>query len=195
MNSKWRARSKKDLVIEVWEQLDCESVGATELQLIQKAINDAFGAGAVESPASIARLLADEGAILRHPEVLNFDSAWRQRFELATYREMSFASLIEATTSIQQLDTLRREYEQKEDDLELRRLGEFVNEVLDDLRLLARSETTTKRGRAEAREIADWISIWQGTPDLFAAWLELRLISGEFLKLFPDFRFSNNKSD
>src|SRR6266446_7946862 len=78
-DQKLPARTKEDLIVEVWEQLDCDSVGAAELEQIQKAIRERFGEGAVDSPASIARLLADEGAILRHPEVLECDADWRVR--------------------------------------------------------------------------------------------------------------------
>ena len=31
---KWNARTKRDLIIEVWERLDCESVGRIELEAI-----------------------------------------------------------------------------------------------------------------------------------------------------------------
>jgi len=57
---KWKARTKRDLMIEVWESLDCESVGASELQAIQIAVRNRFGDGAVESPASAVRPTLDE---------------------------------------------------------------------------------------------------------------------------------------
>ena len=75
----WQARTKRDLIIEVWERLDCETVGARELDEIIGAVHERFGAGAVESPAQVARLLADEGAELRHAEVLEADARWRAR--------------------------------------------------------------------------------------------------------------------
>src|SRR6266508_2157384 len=37
-----------------------------------------FGPGSEESPAAIARVLADEGAELRHPEVIELDARWRE---------------------------------------------------------------------------------------------------------------------
>ncbi len=110
----WRARTKHDLIIEVWEALDCESVGARELKQIQKVVWQKFGAGSVDSPASIARTLADEGAVLRHPEVLILDTEWRER-ELSALippDELNFSGLAEASASIKKLDTLRRKFEQ-----------------------------------------------------------------------------------
>ena len=79
MARSWSARNKRDLIIEVWEYLDCESVGASELEQIQQALTEKFGAGALTSPASIARTVADEGAALRHPEVFQCDLKWREQ--------------------------------------------------------------------------------------------------------------------
>src|SRR5205085_5350789 len=75
--SEWKSRTKRDLMIEVWEGLDCESVGARELEAVTEAVRERFGEGAVESPAATARLLADEGAEHRHAEVLDMDARWR----------------------------------------------------------------------------------------------------------------------
>jgi len=66
----WKSRTKNDLMIEVWEALDCENVGAEEIVAIEQAVREQFGASAVGSPMAIARLLADEGAELRHSEIM-----------------------------------------------------------------------------------------------------------------------------
>ena len=58
-----QSRTKTDLIIEVWEKLDCESVGAAEISAIETVVLERFGDGAVESPMIIARILADEGAV------------------------------------------------------------------------------------------------------------------------------------
>jgi hypothetical protein len=186
-NEKSRQRTKTDLIIEVWEQLDCASVGAAELEKIQNAVKDTLGAGAVDSPAAIARVLADEGAVLRHPEVLDLDSAWRRR-GIPGFADVNFSSLSEALLAMAELDRWRREFEPAKGNQELRRLREFVSDVRDDLRLRVISEAVPERDRAEAREIAEWLLIWQATPDLFADWLDLRLASAEFLTLFPEIR-------
>src|SRR5713226_3997679 len=73
-----KARTKRELIITAWDDLGRIRVGASELRKIQSSIHDQFGAGAVESPAAIARVLADEGAELRHPEVIEFDARWRE---------------------------------------------------------------------------------------------------------------------
>src|ERR1700704_5519155 len=72
-----KARTKRELIVTAWDDLGRIKVGASELRKIQSAVRDQFGAGAVESPAAIARVLADEGAELRHPEVIELDARWR----------------------------------------------------------------------------------------------------------------------
>ena len=74
------ALTKNDFVVSVWEALDCESVGSRELEQIQREVAGRFGDAPTDSPAAIARMLADEGACLRHPEVLECDSQWREGF-------------------------------------------------------------------------------------------------------------------
>lgn len=181
----WRARTKQDLIIEVWEALDCESVGARELTQIQKVIRQRFGAGTVDSPASIARTLADEGAVLRHPEVLSLDSEWRER-ELSALippDELDFTGLAEASASIKKLDTLRRRFEQNGEPQQLGRLREMTLSIKQDALVVARSKTVERQRRLEAREIAQWLTVWLQSPDLFEDWLNLRKRSPEFIKL------------
>src|SRR6266850_6533107 len=105
-STKWRARTRRDLIIEVWEHLDCESVGAHELQQIQQALREKFGEGGLESPASIARTVADEGAVLRHREVFEADAKWRERLiaNNAPLESLGFASLVDASESIRKLE-------------------------------------------------------------------------------------------
>ena len=49
-------RTKRDVIIEVWNRLQRAAVGENQLREIQHTIAKQFGAGAVESPAAIARL-------------------------------------------------------------------------------------------------------------------------------------------
>src|SRR5437667_7584737 len=70
-------RSKQEFIIAEWHRLGGKAIGRKELCRIQEALHEEFGAGGVESPAAIARVLADEGAELRHPEVIELDARWR----------------------------------------------------------------------------------------------------------------------
>jgi len=183
--NRWRARTKRDLIIEVWEDLDCDSVGAQELQQIQKVVSESFGEGAWESPAAIARTLADEGAVLRHPEVLDFDTQWREQnlTTLLLPDELNFSDLVESSKSITRLDELRRRLEGEGDQVRLRRLRELALSIKRESQRLARSKIAGEKKRAEAREIAQWLTVWLQEPDMFEDWLSLRRRSPEFIQL------------
>src|ERR1700737_2132314 len=70
--------SRRDLIVSEWRRLGAASIGTDELLRIQQAIGEAFGENCVESPATIARELAQEGAELRHPEIIECDARWRE---------------------------------------------------------------------------------------------------------------------
>jgi hypothetical protein len=188
MTDRSNARTKDELVIEVWEQLDCESVGAKELEAIQRAVRDRFGAGAVESPAAIARTLADEGAVLRHPEVIECDARWRESgFQKSLLAEsVNFDGLKEAAESIERFDRLRRELEQGSRHSDLARLRAAVQSIRKDRLQVARSKVIEERTRFEAREIAEWLNVWVNSPELFADWLDLRRRTAEFRARFSE---------
>ena len=178
--------TKSDLVIAVWERLDCESVGAKELEQIQREVAERFGKGAVESPAALARILADEGACLRHPAVLEADAKWRERelLESTVKFELNFSSLATAAESISDLEASRREFEKSRDEKGLSALRDVVLKHKQDRRLVAGSSIVPEVERAEATEIIGWLEVWLRTPELFTDWLELRQAAPEFQQRF-----------
>lgn len=184
--SKWQARTRQELIIEVWETLDCESVGESELLAIQDALTETLGAGAAVSPAAIAREVADEGAVLRHPEVLRCDTKWRERqsAQLTFAEELDFASLTTTTASLAALDQLRCTAEAEGDGQRLKRLRDLVGHRLQEAQLVARSKILRDYERAVAREIAQWLAVWLQQPDLFSDWLSLRQRSPEYRQKF-----------
>jgi hypothetical protein len=183
---RWHSRTRRDLIIEVWEDLDCESVGARELEQIQQALREKFGQGALESPASIARAVADEGAVLRHPEVFDCDLEWRkQNVEKRSLPEhLGFASLSTAFASMVQLEEKRLELQSIADTEGLTELRDAVTRVRKDSLLRARSKIIDAAQREEAKEVSEWLTIWLQTPELFSDWLDLRRRSSEFRKKF-----------
>jgi len=182
--TEWRARTMTDLIIEVWEALDCESVGRSELERIEKELREKFGKAVNQSPAAIARTLADEGAVLRHPEVFEWDSEWRKQLlaqpQLGT--ELSFASLTEALASFEKLETKRHEL--GHDDKGLERLRLIVINARQNSQLSAQSSVLAAEQREEAKEIVEWLAVWLRSPQLFPDWLDLRMRSGEYKKKF-----------
>ena len=182
----WGARTKPDLIIEVWEALDCESVGAREIEQIQQVLREKFGEGTLESPASIARTVADEGAVLRHPEVFECDVKWRQRLisEAAPLASLGFSSLVDAAESIRKIESWRREFTDANKQAGLQRLQAFALKTRQELQLVTRSRVVAAKRRLEAGEIVQWLTIWMRDPAIFEDWLSLRERSAEFVDKF-----------
>lgn len=178
----WKSRTKRDLAIEVWEKLDCESVGAAELEAIRTAVAARFGAGALESPATLARLLADEGAELRHAEVLELDAQIRAAdpYEAAFRNVLKFGTFDEAAASIKRLENLRKEFARRADKEGLRRVAETALKGKQRAEMIARNTKVDNRKRAEKAEIAEWFRVWLQMPEGFNDWLDLRRAAKDF---------------
>ena len=190
--------SKQEFIVAQWLRLGGKAIGRRELRRIQRALHEKFGEGGVESPAKIARVLADEGAELRHPEVIEFDVKWREeKIEKETsnlkglerFRDEKPVRLHEAESLIKKLEQMRQSSERNENKVNVQRLREIAIDVRQTAETLANDSTLTQRQRDEQAEIAQWLAVWLQTPNLFDDWLDLRRRS-------PDFRnkFSIEKS-
>lgn len=178
----WEARNKTDLIIEVWEKLDCESVGAQEISAIEEVIREVYGDGAVESPMIIARLLADEGAELRHAEIMELDVERRLEspYDAMFRNVLKFSNFKETIISIRRLDNLRRKFAAENDREGLRMVRETAIKGKRRAEMIAKNEKVAPEKRAEKLEIAEWFTIWLRNPNIFEQWVALRQNSAEF---------------
>ena len=192
------ARTKRDLVIATWNLLERSAVGEPELHQIQESLRRQFGDGAVESPAAIARILADEGAELRHPEVIEFDSRWRQAqiknnprrftdFEIEPVAKP--LRLRQADTFIKKLEKLRERSERSGDKATWQSARDNAIKARQIAESRAKDRTLEQVIRVEQAEIAEWLRVWLQTPKLFAEWLELRKRSADFREKFLNVDF------
>ena len=170
------ANNKEQFILEVWNDTGLETAGGAELELIQQALLEKLGAQSRESPASIARTLADHGVRLKHPEVLEADVRWREREMLApfSYEELNFTTIEVALVWIEKLTALPP-------DAKLRR---FVVQIKIELESMAGSKRISLREREVAGEVAQWLTIWLQNPPIFGDWLSLRRQSIEFHERF-----------
>lgn len=178
----WQARTKDELAIEVWEALDCESVGRRELEDITTVIRDVFGEGAVESPVRLARLLADEGAELRHFEVLEYDVERRLDDPyVAMFRNLAkFTTMAEANTTLRNMEGLRKKFADAQDREGLRRLLDLARRAKQRALVTGGNPRTGAKRKAECAEIAEWLTIWLNQPEIFDTWLDLRQRSEDY---------------
>ena len=186
--SGWKSRTKRDLMIEVWEELDCESVGARELEAVLEAVRERFGDGAVESPAATARLLADEGAELRHAEVLDMDARWRTQdpYEAMFRNIVKFSSFDEAAATIRRLENLRKQFARNGDREGMRRVMAAALKGKRRALMISRNAKVIERKREEKAEMAEWFTVWLNQPEIFEDWLALRRRSKEFRERFEN---------
>ncbi len=184
----WQARTKRELMIEVWEHLDCESVGAEELEAVREAVRERFGEGAVESPARVARVLADEGAELRHAEVLDMDARWRTQdpYEAAFRNVLKFSTFEEAAPPSAGSTTCGSSSGARATRRGSRRVQETVLKGKQRAQMIARNPNVNERKRAEKTEMAEWFTVWLNQPEIFEDWLALRLASKDFRARFPE---------
>jgi hypothetical protein len=182
----WKSRTKFDLIMEVWEALDCESVGRAELEAIEEAVRGHFGDGAVETPMTLARMLADEGAELRHAEILKLDVERRTEDAYAApFRNLiKFGNFAEAETTLKNLENLRQKFVRENDREGLRRLKAKTVQAKERAQMMSKNARVAPEKREEKAEIAEWFKIWLETPQIFASWLALRKRSPDFQERF-----------
>lgn len=167
---------RDQFIIDWWTENGNESAGAAELEQIQEALVEQFGAQGRESPAAIARTLADNGVRLRHPEVLAADVRWRERDQISlfTSEELNFTSIDAAVTWVEKLAGLPQGPE----------LRTLVLQLKAELELVAKSMLVPLPDRLIAIEVAHWLTVWLQNPAIFADWLALRRESAEFRERF-----------
>jgi hypothetical protein len=184
----WKSRTKRDLMIEVWEELDCESVGASELEAVLEAVRERFGDGALESPAAAARLLADEGAELRHAEVLDMDARWRTQdaYEPMFRNIVKFSNFDEAAATIRRLENLRKQFARNGDREGMRRVMAAALKGKRRALMISRNAKVIERKREEKGEMAEWFTVWLNQPEIFEDWLALRRRSKDFRERFEN---------
>ncbi len=186
----WQARTKDELIIEVWEKLDCENVGAVEIEAIEVVVADRFGPAAVDSPMVIARLLADEGAELRHSEIMDL---WVRRnaetaYDAALRNILRLSDLRSALATLRDLENLRRKYAADSDKDGLRLVRETALRGKRSVNEIAAKPAVDDMTRSVNVEISQWFSVWLQTPEFFVDWVELRQRSAEFVERFGRIR-------
>ena len=170
--------TKFEIIVDIWERMERDVVGAPELELIQQALTVRFGG--MVSVAAIARTLADHGVRLSHPAVLATDLKWRERTSLLTQEDLSFDSVEAATAFIEKIEALRENL--KNDKPMLEHLRHSVQQIKGELDVLAASDRVNQK--ILAREVAQWLTIWLQNPQIFPEWLALRLKTPEFRERF-----------
>ena len=177
MNTTKKRLTKRELVLAAWKRTGTVSVGAEELRFIRQRVEQELGHRFHESPASLARILADAGIPLRHPEVLDSDSTWREGriFQFFDKGELNFETIESAINSVGTIEALREQFASEEDVEAEKALIQHVVEI--------KNEVAGTDGPV-AVEVVNWLRIWLQNPKIFTDWLALRRNSPDFVREF-----------
>jgi hypothetical protein len=161
-------------IVDWWAENGNEAAGAAELDQVQQALAERFGAQGHESPAAIARTLAENGVRLKHPEILAADVRWREQGSLFSPEELTFTNIDEAIVFAEKLGGLLPGAE----------VRSLVLQLKSELEWVAKSMRIPLPDRLVALEVAHWLTIWLQNPAIFPDWLVLRRESAEFRERF-----------
>lgn len=188
------AQAARESIVKLWLELGQPSVDAQFLENVQRQLPKSSEGPAI-SPAEVARLLADEGAELRHPEIIEADVRWRE--PLVNSRMDKFVAveplssgarlnIQDAGVLISKMEKLRQEFERDDDETGLDELRTLAADARQRAEAMGKNRKLNETVRSEQREIAEWLKVWLQTPMLFENWLELRQRSEEFRQKFPN---------
>ena len=167
--------------------METDTVGAAEISRIQEAIAESLSPDSRDviqiSPASIARILADEGAHLRHPEILEADVRWRESQEM-----ISLAGAPNDLSLVQQVFSFvekiqRGEFENKES--ARKSMRQTALKLKSEFELIA-----THRNDLEGkilREFSQWLKVFLETPEIARDWIALRIETPDYKDLMRRF--------
>ncbi|MEO6654766.1 MAG: hypothetical protein ABIO36_01650 [Pyrinomonadaceae bacterium] len=178
------------MIIEVWEKLDCENVGATEIKAIETVVVDQYGSAALDSPMVIARQLADEGADLRHSEIMDLylERESDRPYDAALRNILNIDDLPRTLASLKNLENLRLKYKNETDKDGLRMVRETAVRGKNRAIEISEKRNTDLVMQHLNIEIAQWITIWLQTPEVFEQWVALRQNAPDFIDKFEHIR-------
>jgi len=187
-------QAARESIVKLWLELGRPPVDAQFLENVQRQLPKSSEDPAI-SPAEVARFLADEGAELRHPEIIEADVRWREPLvdsrmdKFAAVEPLSSGARLniqDAGVLISKMEKLRQEFERDDDETRLDELRTLAADARQRADAMGKNRKLNETVRGEQSEIAEWLKVWLQTPMLFENWLELRRRSEEFRQKFPD---------
>jgi hypothetical protein len=168
-----RRKSKRELVLDIYDNEAMGEVTAREIAIINQALIEEYGEGGSMTPAEIARILHDEDLPVRFDQVFRMMTT-TEKYENAFARFLENDDLAAAEKSIRGIDDLYRKYNQAGDKAGGRFAFEAARTARQNAIDLSQLSHLSAAERREYAEIAEWFAVWLQTPDLFTEWLGLR---------------------
>src|SRR5262245_56424577 len=181
-----KRKSKRELVLDIYDNEAMGEVTPREIAIINQALIDEYGEGGAMTPAEIARILHEEELPVRFDQIFRMMTT-TEKYENAFAHFLDNQDLTQTENSILGIDDLYRKFKDAGDKAGVRFAFEAARAARQNAVELSQLSPYDPMRRRVQREIAQWFTIWLQTPDLFTHWLELRKASAEFQKLFqPD---------
>jgi hypothetical protein len=178
-----KRKSKKEMVLEIYDREAMGEVTARDVAVINQGLIAEFGAGGALDPGEIARILVDEDIPVRFEQIFRMTTP-AERYESLFRNLPRLDTLEQARDSIRKIDEFYRKFQRLNDQAGIRYARQTALEAKRQASETANDPTILPVRRAAQEEIAQWFTIWLQTPDLFAAWLELRQATSAYREMF-----------
>ena len=175
--------TKREMVLEIYDREALGEVTAEEIAIINQALVEEYGEGGAMEPTEIARILHDEDLPIRFEQIFRMGSP-TEKYENLVVGFNAYGTLEEAEKTLWRINELYREFQQSGDRTGVRFVRRAALRMKKQTTALLQSHKLTERQRAEMGEIAEWVTVWLQTPDIFAQWLELRKAAAAYKNLF-----------
>jgi len=173
--------TKKERILVLAHELRKPRFTPAEIEQIRRQLIAQLGERGKTSADSIVSVLEDAGMRV----VLSTRSDTQGRYEEEFADLLHFSTLDEAEMCLVRLDELLRRFLAEQERAGAERVREVARLGRRRAEMIARNHKVEAPKRLEKQEIAGWFAMWLDTPDLFFDWLEVRKLSPEFQKQFP----------
>jgi len=180
-----KARSKKQLILELGQTPGREPLGGREIRALQAELRRRLGPEDATSLSYIANILRGAGARVDYQDRF-VDPLMEEPYASRLAGALHFRDFASAEASLQKLDALYREYREAADRVGTSLVRSLVLKGKQRAESLGASARVNPEKRREKQEIANWFRVWLEASDLFFDWLELRKRSEEFQRLFSN---------
>ena len=182
-----KARSKKQLILELGQTPGREPLGEREIRALQAELRRRLGPDEKTSLSYIANILKAAGARVEYNDRF-VDPLMDDPYAGRLAGTLHFRDFASAEASLQKLDSLYREYREAADRVGTSLVRSLVLKGKQRAESLGASARVNPEKRREKQEIANWFRVWLEASDLFFDWLDLRKRSEEFQRLFSNHR-------
>ena len=177
--------SKKELILQIYEEKGFTVVGREEIELINQALSERLGPRGETTPSYIANVLIEAGKDVRYQDIMvtrRADDRYGELFEGV----VAFKNLEAAERSLREINRLYHKFKADGDIVGMARTKLLATTGWRRASIMAKNKRIAPAIRLEKEEIARWFQLWSENPEVFWEWLELRKRSHKFQKQFGD---------